>query len=125
MKMNRLTRWIGIAMVLGVAVGYACNTMAGSPEAARRSPATSASLTDIFLRLIKMIIAPPRLRDPGGRPCRHGRLETVGRIGAKALGWFVMASCCRSRWDWSSPTCSQPGSGLGVSLPEVGSAVGS
>ena len=35
MKMNRLTTLIMIAMVLGVIVGYACNTMAGGPAAAK------------------------------------------------------------------------------------------
>ena len=58
MKMNRLTTLIMIAMVLGVIVGYACNTMAGGPAAAKEIAGYFGILTDIFLRLIKMIIAP-------------------------------------------------------------------
>ena len=58
MKMNRLTTLIMIAMVLGVIVGYACNTLAGGPAAAKEIAGYFGILTDIFLRLIKMIIAP-------------------------------------------------------------------
>ena len=35
MKMNRLTTWIGCALLLGVIVGYACNTLAASPAQAK------------------------------------------------------------------------------------------
>ena len=43
MKMNRLTTQIGIAMLLGVIVGYLCNTQAASPAAAKPAvPATPA-----------------------------------------------------------------------------------
>ena len=32
MNMNRQTSWIVIAMILGIAVGYACNTSIGNAE---------------------------------------------------------------------------------------------
>ena len=35
MKMNRLTTWIGIAMVLGIVVGYACHALAPTAAAAK------------------------------------------------------------------------------------------
>ncbi|HNM22546.1 MAG: dicarboxylate/amino acid:cation symporter [Betaproteobacteria bacterium] len=124
MKMNRLTRWIGIAMVLGVAVGYACNTMAGSPEAAKEIAGYFGILTDIFLRMIKMIIAPLVFATLVAGLAGMGDSKTVGRIGAKALGWFVMASLLSLSLGLVFANLLQPGVGLGVSLPEVGSAVG-
>ena len=56
-KNNRLTIWILIAMVLGIAVGYAMHH--GMELQARKEVAENLKiLTDIFLRLVKMIIAP-------------------------------------------------------------------
>lgn len=43
MNTKKLTRYIGIAMVLGIVVGYFCNNHAQNPQEARRSPRISAS----------------------------------------------------------------------------------
>jgi Na+/H+-dicarboxylate symporter len=58
MKLNKLTTLIMVAMVFGIIVGYACNTLATSPAQAKEIASYFSILTDIFLRLIKMIIAP-------------------------------------------------------------------
>jgi Na+/H+-dicarboxylate symporter len=50
------------------------------------------TLTAIFLRLIKMIIAPLVLCILSVGIAKLGDLKQVGRIGGKALGWFVFAS---------------------------------
>jgi len=123
MKMNRLTTMIGIAMVLGVIVGYACNTLAGSPAAAKEIAGYFGILTDIFLRLIKMIIAPLVFATLVAGLAGMGDSKTVGRIGAKALGWFVGASFCSLLLGLVFANLLQPGTGLNVPLPEVGSAV--
>lgn len=124
MKMNRLTTWIVIAMLLGVAVGYACNTMAGSPAAAKEIAGYFGILTDIFLRLIKMIIAPLVFATLVAGLAGMGDSKTVGRIGAKALGWFVVASLISLSLGLIFANLLQPGASLGVPLPEAGSAVG-
>ena len=54
---NRQTILIFGALLLGIAVGYACNTMLDS-AASTEVAGYFAILTDIFLRMIKMIIAP-------------------------------------------------------------------
>jgi len=123
MKMNRLTSWIGIAMVLGIVVGYLCNTLAGSPEAAKEIAGYFGILTDIFLRLIKMIIAPLILATLVSGLAGMGDSKTVGRIGARALGWFVGASFCSLLLGLVFANLLQPGAGLSVPLPEAGSAV--
>ena len=124
MKMNRLTTLIMIAMVLGVMAGYACNTLAGSPAEAKEIAGYFGILTDIFLRLIKMIIAPLVFATLVVGLAGMGDSKTVGRIGAKALGWFVCASLCSLALGLLFANLLHPGSNLGVPLPEVGSAVG-
>jgi len=124
MKMNRLTTWIMIAMVLGIVVGYACNTLAGGPAAAKEIAGYFGILTDIFLRLIKMIIAPLVFATLVVGLAGMGDSKTVGRIGAKALGWFVAASLCSLALGMIFANLLQPGAHLGVPLPEVGAAVG-
>lgn len=123
MKMNRLTTLIMIAMVLGIIVGYACNTLAG-PAEAKEIASYFGILTDIFLRLIKMIIAPLVFTTLVVGLAGMGDSKTVGRIGAKALGWFVGASLCSLTLGLVFANLLHPGADLGVSLPAVGSAVG-
>ena len=124
MKMNRLTTQIGIAMLLGVIVGYLCNTQAASPAAAKEIASYFGILTDVFLRLIKMIIAPLVFATLVAGLAGMGDSKTVGRIGAKALGWFVAASLCSLALGLLFANLLQPGANLGVPLPELGSAVG-
>lgn len=123
MKMNRLTSWIGIAMILGIIVGYVCNTLAGSPEAAKEIAGYFGILTDIFLRLIKMIIAPLILATLVSGLAGMGDSKTVGRVGARALGWFVCASFCSLLLGLVFANLLQPGAGLSVPLPESASAL--
>src|SRR5574343_556143 len=122
MKMNRLTTWIGCALVLGVIVGYACNTLAASPAQAKEIASYFSILTDIFLRLIKMIIAPLVFATLVAGLAGMGDSKTVGRIGAKALGWFVGASFCSLLLGLVFANLLQPGAHLGVPLPDVGAA---
>ena len=58
MKMNRLTIAILIGMVLGIFVGHMVRTLASDPASVESFANNITLLTDIFLRLIKMIIAP-------------------------------------------------------------------
>jgi len=58
MNTKKLTRYIGIAMVLGVLVGYLCNKTAQDAKHAAEIASYFSLITDIFLRMIKMIIAP-------------------------------------------------------------------
>src|SRR5438477_10699426 len=55
---SKLTTIILIGMVLGILVGYACHILWPDPKIAKSIADYISLLTDIFLRLIKMIIAP-------------------------------------------------------------------
>lgn len=122
MKVNRLTTQIGIAMVLGVLVGYVCNATAPSPAAAKEIASYFSLLTDIFLRLIKMIIAPLIFSTLVAGLAGMGDAKVVGRIGGKALGWFIFASLCSLLIGLAMANLLHPGSSVGVPLPEVGTA---
>ncbi|MBL8642968.1 MAG: cation:dicarboxylase symporter family transporter [Rhodospirillaceae bacterium] len=54
---RRFTLYILIGMIVGLLVGYLCNENA-DPATAKQIAGYFSILTDIFLRLIKMIIGP-------------------------------------------------------------------
>jgi Na+/H+-dicarboxylate symporter len=86
---NRLTTFILVGLALGIVVGYAANTNLDNPA----NFASKLSLvTTLFLRLIKMIIAPLVFSTLVVGIAKMGDAKEVGRIGAKALGWFLVAS---------------------------------
>jgi Na+/H+-dicarboxylate symporter len=115
---------IMIAMVLGIIVGYACNTLITSPAQTKEIASYFGILTDIFLRLVKMIIAPLVFTTLVVGLAGMGDSKTVGRVGAKALGWFLGASLCSLALGLIFANLLHPGANLGVPLPETGSAVG-
>ncbi|HEY8399105.1 MAG TPA: dicarboxylate/amino acid:cation symporter [Flavihumibacter sp.] len=90
-KKNRLTLYILIAMALGILVGYVVNQNA-SPEFISSFSDKIKLLTTIFLRLVQMIIAPLVFSTLVVGIAKLGDLKTVGRVGGKALLWFITAS---------------------------------
>lgn len=122
MKMNKLTTWIVMAMVAGIAVGYLCHALAPDAAAAKEIAGYFSIFTDIFLRLIKMIIAPLVFGTLVAGLAGMGDAKAVGRIGAKAMGWFIGASLCSLLIGLTLANVLRPGDSVGVSLPEVGTA---
>jgi Na+/H+-dicarboxylate symporter len=122
MKKIKLTTWVAMAMVSGIAVGYLCNRLAPDAAAAKEIAGYFSIFTDIFLRLIKMIIAPLVLATLVGGLAGMGDAKAVGRIGGKALGWFVTASLCSLVIGLVMANVLRPGDAVGVPLPEVGAA---
>ncbi|MFC4929208.1 dicarboxylate/amino acid:cation symporter [Massilia sp. GCM10023247] len=86
---NRLTTYILIGLALGIGMGYVANTNFADPAAFADK---MSLITTMFLRLIKMIIAPLVFATLVVGIARMGDAKEVGRIGVKALGWFVIAS---------------------------------
>ncbi|MGA2114214.1 MAG: cation:dicarboxylase symporter family transporter [Bryobacteraceae bacterium] len=81
MKRISLTGWIFLAMVAGVALGI------GDPAVARQL----APLSNIFLRLIRSIVAPLILGILVAGVAA-GELKHMGRIGGKALLYFEVVT---------------------------------
>lgn len=88
---NKLTISILIAMVLGIVVGYIVHETA-SAETLEAFAKNIKLLGTIFIRLVKTIIAPLVFTTLVVGIAKLGDLKTVGRIGGKAMLWFITAS---------------------------------
>ena len=88
---SRLTLYIVAAMILGIAVGYYVNTSYKAATVKTFSDNIKL-LTTIFLRLVQMIIAPIVFTTLSVGIAKLGDLKTVGRVGGKAMLWFITAS---------------------------------
>ncbi|MBP2675932.1 MAG: Proton/glutamate symport protein or Sodium/glutamate symport protein [Deltaproteobacteria bacterium] len=109
-------------MVLGIGAGYLCNRLAPDAGASKEIAGYFSILTDVFLRLIKMIIAPLVFSTLVAGIARTGDTKTVGRIGLKALGWFITASLVSLLLGMLFVNVLQPGLDLGLPLPEADAA---
>src|SRR6476660_9525909 len=88
---SKLTTYIFIGMILGIGLGYALNASL-SPESAKSVAGYVSLLSDVFLRLIKMIIAPLVFSTLVVGIAKMGDSGSVGRVGLKAISWFIAAS---------------------------------
>ena len=122
---NRLTTYILIALVLGIVVGYLVNANVDPAQAKSFSDAM-ALITTLFLRLIKMIIAPLVFSTLVVGIAKMGDAKEVGRIGVKALGWFIIASIISLSLGLILVNLFRPGDAMAVSgaLPAVGTSSG-
>src|ERR1700720_3258765 len=116
---STLTTVIIIGMVLGIAVGYACHTLWPDPAVAKSISEYISLMTDIFLRLIKMIIAPLVFSTLVVGVAHMGDPKIVGRIGAKAMLWFVSASLVSLLLGMVMVNLLRPGDNLNLPLPDA------
>ncbi|MFX6182625.1 cation:dicarboxylase symporter family transporter, partial [Acinetobacter baumannii] len=87
-----ITLYVLIGMILGVVVGYMCNVNYPDPKVAGQIADNINIVTTVFLRLIKMIIGPLVLTTLIVGIAHMGDTASIGRVGVKALGWFMLAS---------------------------------
>lgn len=115
-KKNKLPRRIAIGIALGVLVGWACHHFAGSEQNAKEIASYFSMVTDIFLRMIKMIIAPLVFATLVGGIASMGNSRSVGRIGLRAMVWFVTASVVSLAIGMGLVNLFQPGAGLNMEV---------
>ncbi len=129
-KPNRQTLYVAIALVLGIMVGELLNLTLGSSGLLKPNPQLTqiieifSVLTDIFLRLVKMIIAPLVFSTLVVGMAKMGDIQTVGRIGIKALLWFFSASIFSLMLGMLLVNVFEPGSSLHIELPPIGAETG-
>jgi Na+/H+-dicarboxylate symporter len=105
---------IFLGMVLGILVGYFWKDFAPSLKI----------LSDIFMRLIKMIIAPLVFSVLVVGVAKVGDFATVGRIGLKTIVYFTFAAIVALLMGLLLVNIFRPGEGLNIPLPEVGADLG-
>jgi Na+/H+-dicarboxylate symporter len=122
--MNRLfTAFVVGAMLLGVLVGYVINQSLPA-DSAKEIASNLSIVTDLFLRLIKMIIAPLVFTTLVAGIAHMGDASEVGRVGVKTIGWFILASITSLTIGLLMVHLIQPGSGLSLVAPPVDAASG-
>jgi Na+/H+-dicarboxylate symporter len=119
---KKLTRFILIALVLGIIAGWLTNYAVddGTPAAAARLKSIADYLsivTTLFLRLIKMIIAPLVFSTLVAGIAHMGDVASLGRIGIRSLGWFIGASLVSLTLGLILVHLFQPGVGLNLPVP--------
>jgi Na+/H+-dicarboxylate symporter len=122
MRSQKLTMYIMGGLVLGVVCGYALNTMLPDTQTAAQVAGYISLLSDIFLRLIKMIIGPLVFCTLVVGIAKMGTPEALGRIGLKALAWFFCASVVSLLLGMVMVNMFAPGVGLNLPLPDAGTA---
>ena len=166
MKKNKLTLYIFIALIAGIAVGYIYNTQVLSTYNNKISAAETAIktidskvaastdttataygqlkaervaqnkirtennqlreskveyftiLSDIFLRLIKMIVAPLVFTTLVVGVAKVGDIKAVGRIGGKTLLWFISATLVSLLLGMLLVNFFAPGAHMNIMLPD-------
>ena len=121
---KRLTQYILIALVLGIIAGWAINAAIddGTPQSAAQLKAIGDYLsivTALFLRLIKMIIAPLVFSTLVAGIAHMGDVAALGRVGLRSLAWFILASLVSLTLGLILVRTLQPGVGLNLPLPPV------
>ncbi len=112
---TRLTLYILIALFAGIGVGYALNVSypAGDKDLAQIADLLKL-LPEVFLHLIKMIIAPLILATLVTGIASMGDSSALGRIGGRALAWFITASLISIGLGLVLVNLFQPGAGLNI-----------
>ena len=119
---NRFTQYILIAMGLGIVMGTVVYEY--MPES-RADIAYSVNLIALlFLRLIKMIIAPLVFATLVGGIAHMGSGSRLGRIFAKTMGWFISASFISLLLGLVMVNLLQPGANFPGTLPDKGQSTG-
>lgn len=82
MKTSRLTLYIFISLIAGIVVGWKF------PEVGKQMQ----PLAQVFLNMIKMVIAPLLFSVVVTGIATHGNLKSLGKLGAKTLIYFATAT---------------------------------
>ncbi|HCB3265632.1 TPA: dicarboxylate/amino acid:cation symporter [Citrobacter amalonaticus] len=119
MKKISLTKMIILGLILGMIAGVAINNMASADTA--KSYAQDISIfTTIFLRMVKMIIAPLVISTLVVGIAKMGDAKTLGRIFSKTFFLFICASLLSIALGLVIVNLFQPGAGINFAAHDAG-----
>ena len=117
---RKLTLYILIGMVLGVVVGQIMH-LALDPVLVKEQVAPWLKLlSDIFLNLIKLLVAPLVLSTIVVGIAHMGDSAALGRIGFRAVSWFIVASLISIGLGLVMVNLFEPG--VGAPIPDAAAA---
>jgi Na+/H+-dicarboxylate symporter len=111
---RRFTYLVLFALLLGILIGFLLHKFIPDPAKAATVAGYFSIVTEAFLRLIKMIIAPLIFATLVGGIAHMRDATAIGRIGGKTLLWFLGASIVSLAVGLVLVQLLQPGSGLGL-----------
>lgn len=109
MNSSRLTLFIFLAFVIGILFGWLCPTYAVKMQ----------FFADIFLRMVKMIIAPLIFATLVVGIAGHGDLKSLGKIGLKTLIYFEIVTTIALVIGLAAANIFKPGVGFNIDLSSV------
>ncbi|WP_426356419.1 dicarboxylate/amino acid:cation symporter [Burkholderia sp. R-40] len=121
-KKNAAAVWILVAMVAGIVIGYMIYTSFPDKKATTEIAGYISLVSDVFLRLIKMVIGPLVFSTLVVGIAHMGDAASVGRVFVKAFGWFVTASLISLLLGLFMANLLRPGDNLGLPLPDIGAS---
>ena len=119
---RRFSYFVAGSMVLGILVGFLVNQNITDPAQVKAVAGGFNVVTDIFLRLIKMIIAPLVFSTLVVGIAHMEDAAAIGRVGAKTMGWFITASVVSLSIGLIMVQLISPGVCLNIPLPDVTAA---
>jgi Na+/H+-dicarboxylate symporter len=120
---KRLTLYIMIGLVLGIVVGAILNRTL-TAESITELSKWFKLVTDIFLRLIKMIIAPLVFATLVSGIVHMGDTASLGRVGLKTMTWFIGATIVSLTLGMILVNILEPGVGTSFVLPPSDATAG-
>src|SRR6476620_8820882 len=122
MKKVPQAAWILMAMVVGIILGYMIFTSFPDKKTAAQIAGYVSIMSDVFLRLIKMLIGPLVFSTLVVGIAHMGDAKSVGRVFGKAIAWFITASLVSLILGLIMANLLQPGVNLGLPLPDIGAS---
>ncbi len=99
-----------------------CHALAPDAAAAKEIGSYFSAVADIFLRLVKMIIAPLVFATLVTGIAGMSDGKSVGRVGARAMGWFITASLVSLLLGLLWANLLHAGKGMNLPLPDAHAA---
>ncbi|PVZ82299.1 dicarboxylate/amino acid:cation symporter [Serratia sp. S1B] len=117
MNQKKLLKYIVFAILLGILTGWICHHFFNQGEQLKQIASYFNIVTDVFLRLIKMIIAPLVFATIISGIVSMGKSASLGSITLKSMTWFITASFVSLAIGMGLANFLQPGAGLHLALP--------